>query len=138
MEPNFPPARGVMGNVLVQKELYEEAMREFQKVAELVKGVAPVEISVKALRAHGGARLGRRTEALKLLEEVNDAGTASPYSIAGIHAALDDCDSAFAWLDKAYEQHDPQLVSLKVDPSLDGIRADRRFSALVKRVGLPS
>jgi hypothetical protein len=57
--------------------------------------------------------------------------------VAGINAALGDRDAAFEWLNRAYEQRDVQLVSLKTDPSLDGLRQDPRFADLVKRVGLP-
>jgi TolB-like protein/Tfp pilus assembly protein PilF len=138
MEPNFVVAHSVMGNVLVQKGLYGEALREFQKVLELIKGGATVEASVKALMAQANARWGKRSDALKLFDEVNRTGAASPYSIAGIHAALGDSNSAFEMLEKAYAQHDLQMVSLKVDPSLDGIRTDPRFKILVRRVGLPS
>ena len=54
-----------------------------------------------------------------------------------IYAALGQRDQAFEWLNKAYDQHDLQLVSLKVDPTLDGLRSDPRFADLVRRVGLP-
>jgi hypothetical protein len=86
---------------------------------------------------HAYAKWGKRSEALKLLDEVNLAGTALSYSIAGIHAALGDCDSAIEWLHKSFEQHEVQLVSVKVDPTLDGARSDPRFAELVRRVGLP-
>src|SRR6266550_2143603 len=137
MEPNFVAARSVLGSVLLQKELYEEALAEYEKVLELTKGVAVVETSVKAIMAHAYARWGKRGEASKLLEEVTVAGTPSPYSIAGIYAALGEGDAAFAWLNQACEQHDVQLVSVKVDPTLDGVRSDLRFAELVRRVGLP-
>ena len=134
METNFVAARSVMGNVLVQKGRYEEAIQEFSKVLELIKGVARPEVSVKALMAHAYARCGNEDEALKLLKEID---TASPYLIAGVHAAFGDCDAAFESLNRAYDQGDVQLVSLKVDPSLDGVREDQRFAELVNRVGLP-
>jgi tetratricopeptide (TPR) repeat protein len=137
LEPNFLAARSVRGNVLAQKGLYEEALGEFQKVLELIKGVPAVGVSVKAIMAHAYAKWGKKTEALKLLEEVTSAGTASPYSIAGVYAALGEVDSAFESLDRAYEQHDLQLVSLKVDPSLDGVRSDPRFNRLMTAVGIP-
>jgi TolB-like protein len=138
MEPNFVAARSVLGTVLVYKGLYEEAMAEYQKLLELIKGAAVVEVSVRAIVAHAYARWGKRSEAIEILDEVIVAGTASPYSIAGIYAALDDTDSAFEWLQKAREQHDLQLVSLKVDPMLDRLRSDARFAQLVKRVGIPT
>jgi TolB-like protein/tetratricopeptide (TPR) repeat protein len=137
MEPNFAAARSVLGAVLVQKALYAEAVAEFQKVLELIKGAAIVETSVKGIMGHAYARWGKRSEAAKLLEEVTLAGTASPYTIAGVHAALGEGDAAFEWLNQACEQHDLQLVSLKVDPTLDGVRSDPRFAELVGRVGLP-
>ena len=136
MEPNFLAARSVKGNVLAQKGLYEEAMIEFHKVLEMLKGM-PAEASVKAIMAHVHCRGGNELEAARLLDEVTDSGNVSPYSIAGIYAALNDTDTAFEWLKKAYDDHDFQLVSLKVDPSLDGLRSDTRFGTLVTQVGIP-
>ena len=37
MEPNFPAAHSVLGNVYVQQGLFEQAMAEYQKVLELFK-----------------------------------------------------------------------------------------------------
>ena len=71
------------------------------------------------------------------LRELSRHRYVSAYDVAMIHVALEDRDAAFEWLNKAWEQHDLQLVSLKVDPSLDGVRADPRFGELVRRVGLP-
>jgi hypothetical protein len=62
----------------------------------------------------------------------------SPHLVAEIYAALKWKDEAFAWLNKAYDEHDPQIVSLKVNPTLDPLRSDPRFIELVRRVGLPN
>ena len=134
MEPNFVAARSVCGNALLQKGRPDEALSEYQKTLELIKGAEIAEVAVKALMARAYALCGKQSEAEKLLEEVT---AASPYSIAGVYAALGHHDSAFEWLNKAYDQCDIQLVSLKTDPSLDSLRDDRRFHELVKRVGLP-
>ena len=134
MEPNFVAARSVLGNTLLQKGLCDEALSEYQKVLELIKGAETAEVSVKALIARAYAVCGKRSDTVKLLQEVT---AASPYAIAGVYAALGDYDSAFEWLNKAYDQRDIQLVSLKTDPSLDPMRNDQRFHELVKRVGLP-
>ena len=137
MEPNFPAAHSVLGCVYVQKQMFQEALAEYRMVIELTKGATVVETSVKVLMAQTYARWGKKAEALRLLEEVKAAGTASSYSIAGVYAALKKQDKAFESLNKAYEERDMQLVSLKVDPSLDGMRDDVRFAELVRRVGLP-
>ena len=90
---------------------------------------------MKALIARAYALCGKQSDAVTLLQEIPDA---SPYAIAGVYAALGDHDSAFEWLNDAYDQDDIQLVSLKTDPSLDSLREDQRFQHLVKRVGLPN
>jgi hypothetical protein len=43
---------------------------------------------------------------------------------------------AFSWLDKSYTMHEESLCSLKIDPKMDPIRADPRFSLLLKKIGL--
>jgi DNA-binding winged helix-turn-helix (wHTH) protein/tetratricopeptide (TPR) repeat protein len=136
METNFPAAHSVLGCVYVQGQMYLEALAEYDKVLELFKAVPAVGNSVKVLKAQAYARWGKSGEALELLDEVN-ADFTSPYSVAGVYAALGDEAKAFEALNKAYEQHDMQLVSLKVDPTLDGLRDDQRFVELVSRVGLP-
>ena len=62
----------------------------------------------------------------------------SPHLVAEIYGALGWKDEAFTWLNKAYDEHDPQIVSLKVTPTLDPLRSDPRFIELVRRVGLPN
>jgi len=55
-----------------------------------------------------------------------------------VYGALGDRDKAFQLLNKAYDEHDIQLVSLRVDPTLDDLRSDGRYAELVLRVGLPT
>jgi TolB-like protein/tetratricopeptide (TPR) repeat protein len=137
MEANFVAARSVLGSVYVQKHMYREALSEYEKVLELSKGVTVVETSIKVLIGSAHAKFGRKADAERLLAEVLTTGGWSPYSLVGLYAALGDIDEAFASLNQAYEQRDVQLVSLKVDPTLDGLRDDPRFPELVSRVGLP-
>ena len=51
-------------------------------------------------------------------------------------AALGNDLQAFRWLDKALERRDECLLYLKVDPEWDRLRSDRRFKALMQKVGL--
>ena len=61
----------------------------------------------------------------------------SPYCAAMVRGALGEADQAFQRLEQCYEQRDQWLVWLKVDPMVDGLRPDPRFSDLAQRVGLP-
>jgi hypothetical protein len=63
------------------------------------------------------------------------SGIPHAQGIALIYSALGDKDQAFAWLEKAVE-HRNLVVFLKQDPKCDSLRADPRFGALFRRVGL--
>jgi hypothetical protein len=49
---------------------------------------------------------------------------------------MGDSDQALVWLERAYAQHSNELVSLKVAPGFDPLRADPRFRSLLRRVRL--
>jgi hypothetical protein len=61
----------------------------------------------------------------------------SPTDVARYYALLDDKNNAFAWLEKAYEEHSMKLVFLKVDPDFDSLRGDPRYRGLLLRIGFP-
>jgi len=54
---------------------------------------------------------------------------------AVIYSALDEKELALQWLEKAYEDHDLELVSLKAEPQLYPLYDDPRFQDLLKRIG---
>jgi Tol biopolymer transport system component len=94
-----------------------------------------------ALLARTYALSGRKSEALTLLDELNELSTqhyVSSYRIAAVYAALGDKDRAFKWLDHAYEARDGWLIWLAVDPVVDSLRSDERFTELLRRIGLPT
>jgi eukaryotic-like serine/threonine-protein kinase len=60
-----------------------------------------------------------------------------PLDVAENYALLGDKNSAFAWLDKAYQHHSGPLIMLKVEPAFDSLRSDPRYADLVRRIGFP-
>lgn len=51
------------------------------------------------------------------------------------YAAAGDRDSAFEWLEKEFEVRGSIMAGLKVVPMPDPLRADPRFSDLMRRAG---
>lgn len=84
------------------------------------------------------APAGRGDEARKIIETLAESNTGSqnPYWFGCLYAAIGDKDTAFAWLEKAYKSRQADLVSMKIDPALDSLRDDARYSDLLRRVGL--
>ena len=73
---------------------------------------------------------------LELADAPSSEVHSSPYVRARIHAEIADVGQALQWLEKAYEERDGGLSLLKVDPGMDGLRAEPRFQAILERIGL--
>ena len=89
-------------------------------------------------RAYGMA--GQRSKAQELateLEHRSGSENIPPEAIAYIYAGLGERDKAFAALEKCYQDH-RWLFLLNVNPMLEPLRADPRFTDLARRVGLPA
>ena len=79
---------------------------------------------------------GQPDKAERILAAVRAEGRVSPYAMAHANTALGHIDEAFAWLDKAYMEHDALLWMLNVDPDLARLRSDGRFAILLKKLHL--
>ena len=85
------------------------------------------------------AHAGRRAEALRLLDELKrrqQTGYVPAAAFVNAHLGLGDNEQAFAWLERAYQEHSQILQYIKVHPFFDPLRGDPRFADLVRRVGL--
>ena len=60
------------------------------------------------------------------------------FEIAEIYAFRNQTDEALEWLDRAYAQRDPSMMSTKMDPQLKSLHNDPRFAALLKKLNLPN
>ncbi|MBA3515926.1 MAG: hypothetical protein H0T77_16310 [Pyrinomonadaceae bacterium] len=85
------------------------------------------------------AKSGKRHEARAALKELLKFSATKyvpPYNIALIYNALEMHDDALRWLEKGYEQRDPKMTSLKVEPKWNNLRNEPRFIDLMKRMKL--
>jgi hypothetical protein len=88
---------------------------------------------------HCYAAAGRKVSALEILDELSRLPKdryVSPYCVAMVYASLDENDKAFAYLEEAYEERNPNLIELNTEPAFDRLRRDRRYGELVHRIGL--
>ncbi len=120
-----------------QKGMYEEAISEFQKAASFLEN----DPETLACLGHAYARSGRRDKAQKVLDELKESSKrryVQSCDVALIHVGLGENDVAFRLLEKAYTERDESLVIIKVDPRLDPLRSDPRYTDLLRRMGFPS
>jgi hypothetical protein len=56
--------------------------------------------------------------------------------MAALETARNNHDAAFEWLDTAFEERSGWLAFINREPSLEPLRQDPRFAALVQKLGL--
>jgi tetratricopeptide (TPR) repeat protein len=125
-----------MGRSYEQENMFGKVDAVFQRI----RAVAPKDPAVLALVGHEYAISGRRSEALKIVSELHQISTeryVAPLWFAMLYAGLNDKDQALAWLEKAYDEDSDYLIYLPTEPAADMLRSDPRFSAFLKKLGLP-
>ncbi len=137
MDPNYPPALQTLAWAYINQGKPQEAIRQLQQALRL-SGHNDLELTVDLGFAYATA--GQRQEALKILNKLNeehDRGLVSAASIAVVYGALGELDNAFAWLDKAYQERDPELTYLKVPRRrFQPLHQDPRCREFLQRIGL--
>jgi TolB-like protein/Tfp pilus assembly protein PilF len=137
LDEHFAPAHQTLGWVYLHGGKQDDAIREFQNALELA-GAADTDIQLDLGFAY--AVSGHRDEARRILanlQQLHQQGIVPAASLATLHGALGESNEAFVWLEKAYQERDPQLTYLKVGRRFEPLREDPRFGQFVRRVGLP-
>jgi serine/threonine protein kinase len=132
LDQNFFLPRTFLGLAYVQKSIYKEGIAELEKAV----AISSSNLSL-ALLGYGYAAAGRRLEAQKVLDQLNELSKQKyvpPFHRATICVGLGENDKAFEWLEKAYEDH--FIVMTKVHPVYDPLRSDPRFADLLRRMNL--
>ena len=132
MDKNFLPAVLQLG---VVNELSGNLSQSIDNLEQAVEMDDSPTIQAYLGRAYAMAGLKDKAEAMiNSLKAQSARRYVSAYVLALITEALASIDETFAWLEKAYEDHDEFLCWLKVDPRLRNLRNDHRYLNLINRV----
>ncbi len=135
-EPNFGVGKFALGEAYLANAMYEDAI----VLAKNASQNSPLEKSYLYILGQAYAKSGRIREAnqiIDLLAELAETQYVPRYFTACIYSTIGDKDRAFAELERSIEQHDWFLYRLKTDASIDPLRDDPRFKAMLKRMNLP-
>jgi hypothetical protein len=79
---------------------------------------------------------GRFAEAQNLLQRLRELSTkryVPPYAIALIYIGIGNRHHGLDWLERAATDRSTSVAYLRVDPTLNGLRSEPRFAALVQK-----
>ena len=132
LEPNFPETYEFLKRALDQKGLYGEAVAARQKRRALI-GFDVRETD--ALRLARSATDGRTYWRHRLAQEMAEGRTEGlqPFEMAEIEGQAGNVRGALEWLARACDEHDFMTMYAEVIPTVDALRGDPRYRALIDR-----
>lgn len=129
LAPNAGMAHGLFSIVRLLQYRLDEALTLAKAESHLVFRNAALAIICQ--------RLALPTEAEAALRDLlDDFPDTAAFQIAEIYATRDDLDTAFRWLDRAYELRDSGLMFVATDPHLRSLHRDPRWGTLLDRMNL--
>ncbi len=135
--PESPWIHLELGNAYAHKKMFPEAVAEMKSAIELSEGSG----AMLAMLGMVYAGAGQRDEAEKILDRLHERIKQGEYvpalNVAGIYMNLGDVEQGFVWLNKAVDEREERLSSIKVGLDFDVPRGDPRFAELLRRLNLP-
>jgi adenylate cyclase len=133
LQPDLDIALDGIQRVYINKGMREEALADQRlRIARDPERLAAFDRGL----AEGGYEGAQRAIADILAARYRKGQYRDPTGIARRYAGAGDTDRAIDWLKEAYEIRDPTLTYIGTSP-WDPLRADPRFQAIVRRMGLP-
>lgn len=133
LAPNFWMLHLFESSVYTEKGMFAEAIASAKRATEL----SPAQTVSIAFEGYALARSGDRAGAQANLDKLLKLSTqrfVPPTHIAIIYSGLGEREKALDWLEKGFEQRDPKMAFLKVEPKWEPLRSDPRFAAILERM----
>ncbi len=138
VEPTNEVPPFFLGYVYAGKGLYNEAAGYLRKSVALLGGEKKYSQPLVYLAATYAQMPENRNESRALLTRIEAmSGYNSPALLAAVYSALGNNDKAMELLEQAYINRDLLLRYVGTGYEYDGLRADPRFKAMLKRLNLP-
>ncbi len=137
LDPLYPAAHRLLSLSYQGTGRFDEAIAENAKWGKLTGNRLETKFGLAQLYAVSG----KRQEAKDLVRDIENNKSMSDNVYRGlalVHAALGENDRAFEMLEKSYELREESLLSLKVDPKMEPLHSDPRFSKLLMKIGVAS
>jgi TolB-like protein len=119
--------------------VYQQKCLPKLAIASMREAVTLSESGTEALAglAQSYASAGDDAAARKIVGELRDSEKryVSPYNIARIYGSLAEPAGALEWLEKAYEEHHPDLIEAMREPTLQCLHGNAKFRELTRRIG---
>jgi tetratricopeptide (TPR) repeat protein len=133
MQPDLPIGRSLLQQLFIIKGMRDESLAmQRERIAKDPERVAALERGL----AEAGYEGAQRRIADVLAARYEKSGRMGATGIAQLYVDGRDYGRAIDWLEKAWQDGDPNVPYIG-KPLYDPLRSDPRFQSLLRRLGLP-
>jgi len=138
----FPDNPGLIsgaGRVYIFLNEYHEAIKVLEPHLNKLDRRPPRDLGYLAIAYYNTDQQSISDDLLEELKQMSqESSVGSPaFYIAMLYAQMREIDTAFKWLDKAYQEHEVEMYWLKVEPPFEPLRSDPRWQEMLDKVGFP-
>lgn len=136
LDPNYILGHLWLARTYQEMKMFNEALEGYNRILTKSKNW---QVALGAIGYVYGIT-GRKKEAEKMLDSLitlSCSSYISPYVFALVYTSMNDKENAFRWLNQAYADRTNWLVWFKLDPRWRLLYDDKRYAALVDKIGLP-
>jgi tetratricopeptide (TPR) repeat protein len=134
LDSGFYKAYSGLGRVFSLMGNYDDAITMLQKAQSMAGDIPSIVGALGQVLALSG-RPEQARECLRKLEQMSRSRHVQSAAFAILHLGLGEIDQCLTWLETASEQHESQIVALKVHPVYAPLRSEPRFKAVLQRIG---
>lgn len=135
LDPTYAAAHRLLSLAYQGKGEFDDALIENEKWGSLTGNKVESTITLAQLYAVSG----QTEEAKRLIDSLQQEKLVTDQlhrGLALVHSALGENYIAFQYLEESYGRREEALLTLKVDPKVDPLRGDSRFTVLLKKIGI--
>lgn len=135
-EPNDLSLQQAILQIYEQRRMYPQVVETLLKI-QAARGVPPAASKeLKEIFEADGWEGVLQLQLRRLQRRPGRPDTAPPWAYATLYTRLGEKEKAFYWYEKAFEEHNVNILQFKIDPANDLLRDDPRYAQLLHRIGL--
>jgi serine/threonine protein kinase/Tfp pilus assembly protein PilF len=138
MDPNYAGAMGNLASLYADLHQYDLWLQNWNKSVTLMNDQENMKIAEEAAKVY--AKSGYPAAMRRIIElelELAKRRYVDPAEIGVNYAEVGDKNQAFLWIEKACAEKSNRVAWIKVDHRADNLHSDPRYTALLKKMGLP-
>ena len=136
-DPQFVLAHWALGLCYEAAGDMKSASSEFEMAAAL-SGRSPGMLAALAHNYGIQRQTEHATEILKQLHALSAQRYVAAYDLAIVYLGIGDQEQALYYLDKAFRERSPWIVTLPTEPRVQHLKASVFFQSLIRKLRLPS